>query len=76
MNSKEEESSGIFSVYCPVGLMGQTWFISCLFFMKLNMYDLLVTLLELFTLRSRMNGLVIRENILQIQRNFVFRLLL
>ena len=65
---------------------------------SLNMYDLLVTLLELFTLRStempllyrnqfqfglyflrtsiRMNGLVIRENILQIQRNFVFRLLL
>ena len=36
MNSKEEESSGIFSVYCPVGLIGQTWFISCLFFMKLR----------------------------------------
>ena len=35
MNSKEEESSGIFSVYFPVGLMGQMWFISCLFFMKL-----------------------------------------
>ena len=151
MNPKEEESSGIFSIYFPMGLMGQTWFISCLFFMKLrpqkwqvpvllvtapapgpelwlsralsgrssslcwvggsalpgtgaagwgslNMYDLLVTLLELFTLRStempllyrnqfqfglyflrtsiRMNGLVIRENILQIQRNFGFRLLL
>ena len=36
MNSKEEESSGIFSVYFPMGLMGQTWFISCLFFMKLR----------------------------------------
>ena len=36
MNSKEEESSGIFSVYFPMGLMGQTWFFSCLFFMKLR----------------------------------------